>query len=458
MRGIDLNTPITYKNASLRFFGEKEHHVTRCCAEDVLLLVFEGILRFEEGNKKREVHAGQYYIQEKNTPQTGKIASDSPKYLYVHFLADWIESKDGIVLPRQGSFDIATVKPISEKLSRLFHNRATMIEQTAKFFEILAKLYQNNAKFSLADKIANFISKNYLNDLTLETISEEFNFSRNHIINLLKKEYAMTPFEYINHLKVRQAEQLLEVTSKPVEDICYECGFNNYSHFYRLFHRVHQISPTEYRRQKRLWPSEKIIGGYSNADSWDIFVEAAWLNCIRTGPLPTVQKGDVLRFEVDMSLSAQEGVEIKDTWKIARLNMRLYDFTDASDARGEEALYYGDTYKQLKEKVHPIYGYTYRTLTSTFDTSILSGEYMYALNNANGLKAVAIDSQVSQASGNKVTRQVYRAAIINESTGETLYEITGQNLFDKLASDFSATAIEKNILPSSGDSERIIEQ
>ena len=46
MQGIDLNKPIRYKTASLRFFKEGEHHISRRCPEDVLLLVYDGVLRF----------------------------------------------------------------------------------------------------------------------------------------------------------------------------------------------------------------------------------------------------------------------------------------------------------------------------------------------------------------------------------------------------------------------------
>ena len=48
MNGIDLNKPIAYKHASLRFFNKNEHHIDRFCEDDVLLLVFDGVLRFSE--------------------------------------------------------------------------------------------------------------------------------------------------------------------------------------------------------------------------------------------------------------------------------------------------------------------------------------------------------------------------------------------------------------------------
>jgi len=82
-----LNKPITFMHSSLRFFSENEHHVTRFCEDDVLLMVFEGVLRFTEGDVFYEIYPGEYHIQKNHTFQTGEEASDSPKYLYVHFLA-----------------------------------------------------------------------------------------------------------------------------------------------------------------------------------------------------------------------------------------------------------------------------------------------------------------------------------------------------------------------------------
>ena len=62
----------------------------------------------------------------------------------------------------------------------------------------------------------------------------------------------MTPFEYINDLKIRRAMYLLEVTSKSIDEIALESGFNHYSHFYRLFMRKNGASPFEWRKKVRL--------------------------------------------------------------------------------------------------------------------------------------------------------------------------------------------------------------
>ena len=254
MCGIDLNKPIFYKHASFRFFNSNEHHVERFCPEDVLLLVYEGVLRFSENGICYEVGPGEYHIQRHNAYQKGEYASDSPKYLYVHFLAEWTE--DNQALPFRGNFDYHRLKPLLEKLDMLAHGDFTYIEAASKFFEILSLLYREKEPGTLAGKIAKYLSENISSAITLYMISEEFSFSKNHIINIFKKEFGVTPIEYINKLRIQKAKHLLESTSASAERISFDCGFNHYSHFYRLFMRGEGISPIEWRNKSRLYPSQ----------------------------------------------------------------------------------------------------------------------------------------------------------------------------------------------------------
>ena len=253
MNGIDLNKPIAYKHASLRFFNKNEHHIDRFCEDDVLLLVFDGVLRFSEDGVNYEVFPGKYHIQQHNTFQKGDIVSDSPKYLYVHFLADWSEDDD--VLPACGDFNYEKLKPMIADLDRLSHSNSPIIEQTAKFFELLLHLYHKETKKTTADQICDFITEEYTNNISLEMLCDRFHFSKNHIINIFKNEYHMTPFEYANSLKIKQAEYLLETTSDTIDNIARQCGFNNYSHFYRLSYRKHALSPDKWRSKKRIHPA-----------------------------------------------------------------------------------------------------------------------------------------------------------------------------------------------------------
>ena len=252
MEGINLDKPILYKHSSLRFFDKNEHRVEGFCRDDVFLLVYDGILRFSEDGEEHEVRAGEYYIQKANTFQAGKRVSDSPKYLYVHFLAEWADSPRA--LPKTGKFSYERMKETIQKLDKVSRGDYTYTEKTRYFFELLSELYRRHKNTGIAGQIAEFISNNIICIKSLDDICNEFNYSRNHIINLFKKEYGMTPFEYINETKIKRAMYLLEVTSDSVGDIAEESGFESYSHFYRLFLRRNGVSPCQWRKQIHLRP------------------------------------------------------------------------------------------------------------------------------------------------------------------------------------------------------------
>ena len=248
MLGIDLNGEITLKTASLRFFEPNERHVSRHCSCDVLVLVYDGVLRFSEDGVPCEVSAGEYYIQRRGRYQSGDEVRDSPKYLYVHFIGTW--SEEGRILPERGTFNYSSLEPLIKEMDSVYRGEYSRIEREGAFFSLLSHLYRSrDVEDTLAKKIAEHIQREYLTVTSLDGICEEFHYSKNHIINVFKAEYGMTPFEYLNDVKIRRGMYLLGVTSRPIDDISRECGFNNYSHFYRLFVRKNGMSPYEWRER-----------------------------------------------------------------------------------------------------------------------------------------------------------------------------------------------------------------
>lgn len=251
MRGIDLDRPIRYLGASLRFFKPGEHHVTRTCSDDVLLLVFDGVLRFSEDGVPCEVHAGEYYIQQHGLFQGGERASDAPRYLYVHFLSDhWTEG--GKILPFRGTFDPSAFRFEMERMDALAHSDAPYIAKAGTFYNILSALGAKKQPKTAATELSDYITRHCDTEVTLDTLCREFHFSKNHIINLFEKNYGMTPIAYLQEQRLQRAEYLMETTSDSLETVALASGFHHYSYFYRLFVRKNGVSPEKWREQKRL--------------------------------------------------------------------------------------------------------------------------------------------------------------------------------------------------------------
>ena len=247
MSGIDLDKEIKFQTASMRYFKKGEKHVTRFCESDVLIIMFKGILRFSENNAEFEVHPGEYYIQKAESFQSASKESDEPEYFYIHFKEMWGENEE-FMLQKRGNIDIEIIKPVCAALDKYCHENYSYTEKLSKFYEILSLLYkQARNENENARSIRKYIESNILDNITLSKIAKEFSFSKNHIINIFKKEYKLTPFEYMNLYKIKKCEYLIEVTSESFENIAYNCGFNNYSQFYRLFVKKNNMTPKEYR-------------------------------------------------------------------------------------------------------------------------------------------------------------------------------------------------------------------
>lgn len=76
--------------------------------------------------------------------------------------------------------------------------------------------------------------------------------SQEHLTRLMKKFYNTTPTSFINSLRLYEAAKLLLNSNLLVSEIMYEVGFNNVSHFMKLFKERFGSSPKNYGRSNKL--------------------------------------------------------------------------------------------------------------------------------------------------------------------------------------------------------------
>lgn len=253
MRGIDLDQPILYKHASFRFFHKKEHHVTRYCKDNVLLLVYGGVLRFSEDGEAVEVHAGEYYIQSKNGGQAGPVASDEPQYLYVHFDAEWTEAPGALAY--RGQFDHRLLFELMQRIDTAAHQNEPYSVRQYLLLKLLLSLRPQPEKSPLAKELSAYVEANIRSITSLSDICEAFHYSKNYMICLFDREFGVSPIQYINEVKLRRAMYLLETTSKAMGEIAAECGYADYAYFYKRFVQKVGVNPGQWRRRMQESPA-----------------------------------------------------------------------------------------------------------------------------------------------------------------------------------------------------------
>ncbi|TCC99442.1 helix-turn-helix domain-containing protein [Pedobacter hiemivivus] len=116
---------------------------------------------------------------------------------------------------------------------------------------LIAKQYDTNSinKQKIA-QITRFIHQNYADKVVddLVKLANKFNMSRSSFIRLIKKEFQMSPNEYILKLKMTKAMVRLTTTSKLIKEIATEVGYHDPFHFSRVFKKYHKITPSKVDR------------------------------------------------------------------------------------------------------------------------------------------------------------------------------------------------------------------
>lgn len=112
----------------------------------------------------------------------------------------------------------------------------------------------HRARLTLA---RSYIDRHYDQPLTLDCLSETAGFSSYHFIRLFRAAYRQTPHQYLIQRRIDQAKDLLGASDLPIQDICFEVGFESLGSFSSLFRRVTGLSPSAYRRckQRRAQPA-----------------------------------------------------------------------------------------------------------------------------------------------------------------------------------------------------------
>ena len=104
---------------------------------------------------------------------------------------------------------------------------------------------------SIAQKVANYIEKSYYSDITISNIAKDFHISRNYLYTLFKREYGVSPQDYLISYRIEMAKKLLKNTrdSLSINEIASSTGFDNPLYFSRIFRNRTGMSPSEYRKK-----------------------------------------------------------------------------------------------------------------------------------------------------------------------------------------------------------------
>ncbi len=100
-------------------------------------------------------------------------------------------------------------------------------------------------KSSLIEEIIDYINTHLEETITIEDLSQQFYLSRFHLLREFKKYSGTTLHKFIVQKKLILSKELI-LQGIPINQVYVQCGFGDYSNFFRAFKNEYGVTPKEF--------------------------------------------------------------------------------------------------------------------------------------------------------------------------------------------------------------------
>lgn len=246
----------------------KHHFRKRDSGNPEYILIYnikgEGIITIN--NKEYPIGSDHFFIIPKGIPHTYSSSSKNPWSIYwIHFSghkAHLFTSKslEPIKIERGKSSRIneriKLFDDIFRNLERGFSNETLEYINLCLNHLLSSFTHVNQFRtvnyYSDKDFVSqgiNFMLENLNRKLKLKELSATFNISSSHFSRVFTNKTGHSPINYFIQLKIQAACRLLDTTNLSISEISREIGFDNPFYFSRIFKKLMNMAPREYRKR-----------------------------------------------------------------------------------------------------------------------------------------------------------------------------------------------------------------
>ncbi len=146
-----------------------------------------------------------------------------------------------------GTSAITYIEKMFENSKYLEPNDAILYPLLSLLSDILRAFYEKGEGTQRADfnnEIISYVNENLTSDITIEKIAEHMHISPSQVSRVFKSATGASVHSYIIAKRLILFNKKL-ARGKGVIEACHECGFHDYSSFYRLYKKRFGKAPTE---------------------------------------------------------------------------------------------------------------------------------------------------------------------------------------------------------------------
>ncbi len=96
-------------------------------------------------------------------------------------------------------------------------------------------------------KVMAHIHECYAEPVSREMMARHAGVSERHLTRCFRQEIGITPIEYLNRYRIKQAKQALDLKDSTITQVAHAVGFSDLSYFARVFRREVGVSPRQYQ-------------------------------------------------------------------------------------------------------------------------------------------------------------------------------------------------------------------
>lgn len=109
---------------------------------------------------------------------------------------------------------------------------------------------------TIVKQVADYIETHIDEDLSLDKIAKELNYSKFYLARIFNKETKCTIYKYIQGRRLTLAAQKLIETKKSILEIAYEAHYSSHQAFTYAFNNLYQCTPQTYRKNGVFYPKQ----------------------------------------------------------------------------------------------------------------------------------------------------------------------------------------------------------
>ena len=243
------NSDFMYSPISVGYFNCKPaYRVERHSYNNYLVIVMlTGALSYTTLRGSGIVRPGYALLLDCHHPHSYK-ANGKCTFLFLHFdgaqsrsICQAIESTMGNVLrlpnPAPICESIAEIINYMSTGKRIYIPHASLLVYGV-LMHLLSSAPVNNEGTTghlTIDRALDYIHQHLAEKISVQDIAEYVGYSKSYFSKLFIETVGMTPYKFLIHGRLEHAQQLLQTTNMPIQDIATLTGFNTIANFSHMF-------------------------------------------------------------------------------------------------------------------------------------------------------------------------------------------------------------------------------